>query len=291
MVAWLIRAATAVFGQTEFGVRAGALLCGAITSIFVYKLTRNLFGAAAALAALLLVQALPFFFLSGPAHDPGCAAGRSVGGVAVLSGARIDWQPIPGLVVCRHLPWHGNDFKIYHRAARPRGGGLHAWDPQSRRWWTRSEPYVGALLALAIFSPVIIWNAQHEWASFAFQTSRRLGGDAAIRPAQADRLHHRLDYPDRTAGRDCGAVELGTPPTETPDAARRRRLFNLAILVPALGVRLVQFAPRSEAGLDRRTLDGGAACHGLRHGESRSRAGGSRHGFAPRGCPPSSSCY
>ena len=26
MVAWLIRAATAVFGQNEFGVRAGALL-------------------------------------------------------------------------------------------------------------------------------------------------------------------------------------------------------------------------------------------------------------------------
>ena len=48
------------------------------------------------------------------------------------------------------------------------------WDPQSRRWWRQFEPYIAALLALAVFSPVIIWNAQHDWASFAFQTSRRL---------------------------------------------------------------------------------------------------------------------
>src|SRR6202034_3053831 len=47
-------------------------------------------------------------------------------------------------------------------------------DGQSRQWWRRPEPYVAAALALAIFSPVILWNAQHDWASFAFQTSRRL---------------------------------------------------------------------------------------------------------------------
>ncbi len=70
MVAWLIRAATAIFGQTEFGVRAGALGCGVVTSIFVYKLARNLFGETAALAALLLTQALPYFFLSGLLMTP-----------------------------------------------------------------------------------------------------------------------------------------------------------------------------------------------------------------------------
>jgi dolichol-phosphate mannosyltransferase len=47
-------------------------------------------------------------------------------------------------------------------------------DVRSRIWWRRAGPYGAALLALAIFSPVLIWNAQHEWASFAFQTSGRL---------------------------------------------------------------------------------------------------------------------
>ncbi len=44
MVAWLIRCGTAVFGQSQFGVRIGALCCGVIASVFTYRLTRNLFG-------------------------------------------------------------------------------------------------------------------------------------------------------------------------------------------------------------------------------------------------------
>jgi len=47
-------------------------------------------------------------------------------------------------------------------------------DARGRSWFRRAQPYGAALLALAVFSPVIIWNAQHEWASFVFQTSRRL---------------------------------------------------------------------------------------------------------------------
>ena len=289
MVAWLIRAATAVFGQTEFGVRAGALLCGAITSVFVYKLTRNLFGAAAALAALLAGAGAAVLLSFRAAHDAGCTVGRSVGRVALLPGARIDRQPIPGVVVCRHLPWHGNDFKIYHRAARARGGGLHA---------------VGSAVAALVEPPRALCRRSaglgHLFAGHHLERAASVGivrvsnltppcGDAAIRPAQANRLDHRPHYPDRTAGRDRGAVgsirrrsdaRCGAP---TPTVQSRHSRSHL-------GDRLVQFASRSEAGLDRRTLDGGAARHGLRHGESRSTAAGSRPGFALRGCPPSSPC-
>ena len=44
-----------------------------------------------------------------------------------------------------------------------------------RRWLRRPEPYLAALTALLIFSPVIIWNATHHWASFAFQGQRATG--------------------------------------------------------------------------------------------------------------------
>jgi dolichol-phosphate mannosyltransferase len=247
MVAWLIRAATAVFGQTEFGVRAGALICGTITSIFVYKLTRNLFGAATALAALLLVQALPFFFLSGLLMTPDAPlAAAWAASLYFLERALI-----------------GNQFRAWWFAGISLGVGMiskytiallgpvavvfMAWDPQARRWWARSPPYVGALLALAVFSPVIIWNAQHDWASFAFQTSRRL----AETPQFA--LHKLIG----------SIIVLITPtgllaviaalltrrsPEETPEAARRRRLFNLAILVPVSVFAL--FSLRHEVKLD-----------------------------------------
>ena len=47
-------------------------------------------------------------------------------------------------------------------------------DVRSRHWLKRFEPYAAVLLAAIIFSPVIAWNARNEFASFAFQTSRRL---------------------------------------------------------------------------------------------------------------------
>ena len=70
MVAWLIRATTTVLGESEFGVRAGAMLCGVIASLFVYRLTRELFDDASALVALVFMQVLPFFFFSGMMMTP-----------------------------------------------------------------------------------------------------------------------------------------------------------------------------------------------------------------------------
>lgn len=247
MVAWLIRVATAVFGQTEFGVRAAALLCGAITSIFVYKLTRNLFGVAAALAALLLVQALPFFFLSGLLMTPDAPlAAAWAASLYFLERALIGNQSRAWWFagICLGL---GMISKYSIALLGPVAGAFMAWDPQARRWWARSAPYVGALLALVIFSPVIIWNAQHEWASFAFQTSRRLA-----------------DTPQFALHKLIGSIIVLITPTgllaviaatlvrhaadETPDAARRRRLFNLAIFIPLSVFAL--FSLRHEVKLD-----------------------------------------
>jgi dolichol-phosphate mannosyltransferase len=125
-------------------------------------------------------------------------------------------------------------------------GAFMAWDPQARRWWARSAPYVGTLLALAIFSPVIIWNAQHEWASFAFQTSRRL----AETPQFA--LHKLIGsiivLITPTGLLAVIAATLVRPADETPDAARRRRLFNLAIFIPVSVFAL--FSLRHEVKLD-----------------------------------------
>jgi hypothetical protein len=45
--------------------------------------------------------------------------------------------------------------------------------PKQRRWLLSPWPYLGALVALAIFSPVIIWNAEHHWVSFLKQISGR----------------------------------------------------------------------------------------------------------------------
>jgi dolichol-phosphate mannosyltransferase len=174
MVAWLIRAGTALCGQSEFGVRLGALACGAITVFYVFKLTRNLFGDSAALAAVALTATLPFFFLSGLLLTPDApltacwAAALYYFERALIAADSRAWWRV-GLALGLGL------FSKYSIALL----GLAAlafmiWDAPSRRWFRRPEPYLAALIAAALFSPVVIWNAQHEWASFAFQTSRRL---------------------------------------------------------------------------------------------------------------------
>ena len=46
--------------------------------------------------------------------------------------------------------------------------------PIHRRWLARPQPWVAACLAAALFSPVLVWNASHGWASFAFQGGRAM---------------------------------------------------------------------------------------------------------------------
>ena len=44
--------------------------------------------------------------------------------------------------------------------------------PSLRHRWRCPTPYLSGALSLAIFAPVIAWNYQHEWASFALQFGR-----------------------------------------------------------------------------------------------------------------------
>jgi 4-amino-4-deoxy-L-arabinose transferase-like glycosyltransferase len=44
--------------------------------------------------------------------------------------------------------------------------------PKLRRWLISPWPYLGGVVALAIFSPVILWNADHHWVSFIKQIGR-----------------------------------------------------------------------------------------------------------------------
>jgi Dolichyl-phosphate-mannose-protein mannosyltransferase len=44
--------------------------------------------------------------------------------------------------------------------------------PRHRHWLKTPWPYAGVALALLVTLPFIIWNAEHQWLSFAFQAGR-----------------------------------------------------------------------------------------------------------------------
>jgi dolichol-phosphate mannosyltransferase len=251
MVAWLIGLGTAVFGQSEFGVRVGAMGCAVLTSLFAYRLTRNLFGEAAALAALLLVQILPFFFLSGLLMTPDAPL--------TAAWAASLYFLERALVANRSTAWWRAGMSLGLGVISKYSIGLLApvtlaymlWDAKSRRWWGRWEPYAAALIALAVFSPVIIWNAQHEWASFAFQTSRRL--------AEAPRFAlHKLIASTLVLITPVGVLAVasglirgapaGAPAGAPPDQARGWTFVRAAVLIPLTVFAL--FSLRHEVKLD-----------------------------------------
>ena len=152
MVAWLIRLGTAAFGQSQFGVRAGALCCGAVTSLFTYRLARNLAGENCALAALLLAQVLPFFFLSGLLMTPDApltaawAAALYFLERALIGGCRRAWWRA-GLALGA-----GAVSKYSIGLLVPVTAVFMLWDPRSRRWMFLRTAVILPLAVFAVFS-------------------------------------------------------------------------------------------------------------------------------------------
>ena len=174
MVAWLIHAGTALFGDSEFGVRLGVVLCSLVTAFFTFRLTTLLFDARAGWMAVLLVQLLPFFFLTGFMITPDAPLTACWAGAlyflarALLQEKAGAWL---GLGVCLGL---GMLSKYTIALLGPATLIFITVDARARRWWRHPAPYAAVLLAIVIFSPVIIWNARHQWASFAFQSADRV---------------------------------------------------------------------------------------------------------------------
>jgi dolichol-phosphate mannosyltransferase len=240
MVAWLIRGGTLLFGNTALGVRFGALCSGAVAALFVYRLTRNLYGARSAVFALAIMQFLPFFFMAGVLMTPDApltaawAAALYCLERAVVAGRVRSWAGV-GLAIGLGL------ISKYTIALLGAAAVLFMLvDPAARTWFRRWPPYAAVVLAAVVFAPVIIWNAEHEWASFAFQTSRRL--------AEAPRFSlHKL----------IGAAMVLLTPVGfgaavaaliAPARSRDRRFLRFAVLVP-LSV-FTFFSLRHEVKLD-----------------------------------------
>lgn len=174
MVAWLIWAGTRLFGETEFGVRAFAWAGWFVTAYFSFALAKQLFGRSVAYVTLALVAALPFYFATGTVITPDAPLTAFWAGAlyflerALRGGQRRAWWGV-GLFIGL-----GMLSKYTIALLGPAGLLFMLVDRRSRAWFARPEPYVAGAIALAVFSPVIIWNVRNGFASFAFQTADRI---------------------------------------------------------------------------------------------------------------------
>jgi dolichol-phosphate mannosyltransferase len=253
MVGWLIAAGTAVFGDTEFGVRVAALCCGAVASFFSYRLTREMFGESSGLPAVVLAQTLPFFFSTGFLMTPDAPLTAAWSGAlyflyrALLKNQGRAWW---GAGVCLGLGLLSKYTIVLL--------GFSALlfmviDAGSRHWFKRIEPYAAVLLATLIFSPVIAWNARNDFASFAFQTSRRLADRPQFALFKLIGSVIALLTPTGAAAATWalarrGAVASGAEATLEAERRRRQRFIQVTVLTPLAVFGL--FSLRHEVKLD-----------------------------------------
>lgn len=172
MVAAWIRASTTLFGPSEFGVRAlGTLILGA-TPALVSLTAWRLFGSirVAALASLMWV-AMPLVAAGAiAAPDTPLVAFWTLALAALVEvwrTRRALWWLALGLALGLAL------LSKFTAAFFAAGVALALLTtPSLRRWFASIAPYAGAALALAVFAPFVLWNAEHGWASFAKQLGR-----------------------------------------------------------------------------------------------------------------------
>ena len=175
MVAFLIRIFMAVGGQGEFGVRLGWVLIGALLTILLYRMGTKMFGSERAGFYSALLMNLSLLGSTGavivtPDGPQGLFWALAIFFVykAADSGRRYWWY-LTGLFFGLGL------FSKYTMVLlAPCILGFLFSSKEGREWLRRKEPYLALLLGLLVFSPVIFWNAQHDWVSFRFQISHGL---------------------------------------------------------------------------------------------------------------------
>jgi 4-amino-4-deoxy-L-arabinose transferase-like glycosyltransferase len=172
MIAAWIRASTALFGSSEFGVRAfGTLVVGALPAVISLAAWR-LFGSIriAALASLMWVG-MPLVAVAPLATpDAPLVVWWTLGLAALVEiwrAGRPLWWLALGLALGLAL------LSKFTAAFFAAGVALALLTtPSLRRWLVSPAPYAAALLGLAIFAPFLVWNAENNWPTFAKQLGR-----------------------------------------------------------------------------------------------------------------------
>jgi 4-amino-4-deoxy-L-arabinose transferase-like glycosyltransferase len=173
MIAWFIRFGTAIFGDTNLGVRFAGVLAMLVTQLLLADIVRRVTNDARAIGlALLMPEAALYYGLLMAKVSPDVAMipfAVAMLWALVRLGESGDarWWLAAGLFAGLALLSKFTFVMLLPAIAAFML--VPAW-----RWrWLRSPwPCLAALIAIVIFLPVLIWNAEHDWASFRFQFVR-----------------------------------------------------------------------------------------------------------------------
>ncbi len=173
MVALWIRAGTTIAGQGPLGVRLLGPLSAALGSVLLWRAAHDLLNdAAQALRSAVLLNATLLFGAGAVTMTPDTPL-LFFWTVALWAMARLiatgQWRWWLAAGAACGLAMSSKYTAILFPA------GIAVWLAAARgawRWLPRPAPWLAALIAGAVFTPTLLWNAAHRWASFAKQGGR-----------------------------------------------------------------------------------------------------------------------
>ncbi len=173
LAAWTIALATALFGSSERAIRLAAALHSAIFCLFFFLAGRRLFGPRAALAALTVALLTPLFSLGQTIITPDAPLVAGWTAALYFTLRALEEQRGPWLLAAGAAVGFAVLGKYTGFILLPQIFLALLLDDRGRRLLRSPWPWLGLVLAVALFSPVLVWNARHGWVSFGFQFAHR----------------------------------------------------------------------------------------------------------------------
>jgi hypothetical protein len=186
-IAFAIRASTAIFGPTEFGVRFWSPILAAGTSLLLFYFARRLFNENVGLWAVIALNVTPIFDVGAFVMTTDAlsiffwTAAMLTFWLAVEKSPRFSFYwPLTGLLIgLGFLSRFTNAFEVVCVLL------VLAFAPRLRQEFKRPGLYwlLGVFLVCTI--PPIVWNAQHAWITLLhLRTRGSLTEDVGFRPLE-----------------------------------------------------------------------------------------------------------
>jgi len=176
MTAWIAKAGLFLCGGADntFSLRLGFVLTFAAATWVLARWTERWFGPWAGVYAAILLNLSGYYAAIGGFAIPDVpSVFFSLLTMWALSEALVEQ---PGRVwpwVWVGLAFGGAMLSKYYAVFLPMSAFLFILlTPGTRRVLLTPGPYLAFAIGIAMFTPVLMWNASHEWASFRFQGGR-----------------------------------------------------------------------------------------------------------------------
>jgi 4-amino-4-deoxy-L-arabinose transferase-like glycosyltransferase len=181
MTAYLIYFFTGIFGDNNFGVHFSAIFISFMLMIVIYHFVKSIFDSRVAFWTVIVGGTTIIFALGGLIITPDAPLLLfwMLGMFGLYQADKtgdIKWWLLGGIFLgCAMVSKYTAAFAIL-------GALLYLVTSRNRlKHFASPGPYLAAILAAIVFLPVVIWNYQHDWASFGFQSSRRVSEAVMLR--------------------------------------------------------------------------------------------------------------